>query len=137
MGDLKNLQIEGSDQFRSGGCTVETQWNAIDASIETQLKGLYDALMGVGTQGASHDQGDNLLINASDYRERFDRALQYDQAGKVTKSLGYDLRGLSSECRSGKCLSRSSQPEQTRFEAEVIGFRDKKVMLMPFDKRRE
>jgi len=50
MGELKNLQIETSDQIPSGGCTVETQWNAIDASIDTQLKGIYEALMGSGGQ---------------------------------------------------------------------------------------
>jgi flagellar assembly protein FliH len=50
MGELKNLQIEGSDQVPGGGCTIETQWNAIDASIDTQLKGIYEALMGNGAQ---------------------------------------------------------------------------------------
>jgi len=50
MGELKNLQIEASEQVPGGGCTVETQWNAIDASIDTQLKGIYEALMGNGAQ---------------------------------------------------------------------------------------
>jgi len=45
LGTLKNLSFEASEDFISGGCGVETEWNAIDASIETQLKGLYEALM--------------------------------------------------------------------------------------------
>lgn len=44
--DLKNLTIEASDEVQGGGCKIETQWSAIDASIETQLKGLHEALNG-------------------------------------------------------------------------------------------
>ncbi len=46
FGGLKNLNIEASAQVQGGGCMVETEWNAIDASVETQLKGIYDALTG-------------------------------------------------------------------------------------------
>ena len=35
---------------QGGGCTIETQWSAIDASIETQLKGIYEALIGTGSR---------------------------------------------------------------------------------------
>lgn len=48
MGGLKNLNIESSEQVQGGGCTVETQWNSIDASIETQLQGIHQALIGEG-----------------------------------------------------------------------------------------
>jgi flagellar assembly protein FliH len=44
LGALKNLNIEASAGVRLGGCELETQWNAIDASVETQLQGIYDAL---------------------------------------------------------------------------------------------
>jgi flagellar assembly protein FliH len=45
LGTLKNLNIEPSAQVQGGGCIVETEWNAIDASIQTQLQGIYDALV--------------------------------------------------------------------------------------------
>lgn len=48
LGALKNLNIETSDTVERGGCQVETEWNAIDASVETQLKGIYDSLIGEG-----------------------------------------------------------------------------------------
>ena len=44
--DLKNLNIEVSPEVEGGGCTVETQWSAIDASLETQLAGLQKAMSG-------------------------------------------------------------------------------------------
>ena len=46
FGSLKNLKIEYSDQVMRGGCQVETQWNVIDASIESQLQAVYGALLG-------------------------------------------------------------------------------------------
>ena len=46
LGNLKNLNIQISNQVQHGGCIVETEWNAIDASVETQLQGLYQALNG-------------------------------------------------------------------------------------------
>lgn len=42
---LKNLKIEISQKVKSGGCIIETDWNIVDASIDTQLQGVYDALM--------------------------------------------------------------------------------------------
>lgn len=46
VGLLKNVNIEASPQITVGGCVVETQWNAIDASFETQLKNIHDSLTG-------------------------------------------------------------------------------------------
>lgn len=51
LGVLKNLQIETSSQIQQGGCLIETEWNALDASIETQLRGIYEALLGKSPVG--------------------------------------------------------------------------------------
>jgi flagellar assembly protein FliH len=41
---LKNLSIELSDHVASGGCVLETEWGAIDASLETQLSQIVKSL---------------------------------------------------------------------------------------------
>jgi len=46
LGAMKNLNIETSNQVKRGGCILETEWNAIEASIDTQIQGVYDALVG-------------------------------------------------------------------------------------------
>ncbi len=51
FGQLPNLNIEASDQVKRGECVVETQWNTIDASIEKQLEGVHNALIGKHTVG--------------------------------------------------------------------------------------
>ncbi len=70
------------------------------------------------------------------YSDRLDRALVYRSAGKVTKSLGLifeaHLPGASvgSICR----ILQSANPDSNAgIDAEVVGFRDKRVMLMPFE----
>jgi len=52
-GELNNLNIEASNQVSRGGCKIETEWNEIDASLETQLKGIHDALVGKNSGGTS------------------------------------------------------------------------------------
>lgn len=46
FGQLANLTVESSSQVKRGGCQIETEWSAIDASIETQLDGIHESLFG-------------------------------------------------------------------------------------------
>ena len=48
IGTFKNISIEASKQVATSGCIIETEWNAIDATVETQLKGIYEALVKTG-----------------------------------------------------------------------------------------
>lgn len=57
MGALKNLNVETSTRVRSGGCILETEWNAIDASIDNQLTGIYEALIGPSESGNASPEG--------------------------------------------------------------------------------
>lgn len=44
LGELRNLNIEASSEAREGGCLLETEWGAIDASLATQLEEVAAAL---------------------------------------------------------------------------------------------
>lgn len=75
-------------------------------------------------------------IDKSEYEERLAQSLIYTEAGKVTKSLGLmfeaHLPGASvgSLC---KIVSSQDSKQDSGVEGEVIGFKDKRVLLMPFD----
>ena len=43
--ELRAFSVEESEEVRIGGCIVESEWSAIDARIETQLKGMEAALV--------------------------------------------------------------------------------------------
>lgn len=46
LGEIKNLNIESSASVPRGGVVVDTQWGAIEASLESQLQGIHSALVG-------------------------------------------------------------------------------------------
>lgn len=75
-------------------------------------------------------------IDAASYHESLQEAFQYHEAGKVTKSLGlvYEayLPGASvgSICR---IMTSHDVRSDKGVDAEVVGFRDKRVILMPFE----
>lgn len=75
-------------------------------------------------------------IDSAKYEDRLKHTLLYNHAGKVTKSLGliYEAHlpgaAVGSLCR---ILSSSEPGADEGVDAEVIGFRDKRVLLMPFE----
>lgn len=44
LGTLRNLNVESSPQVRRGGVILESEWGMIDASIDTQLESVREAL---------------------------------------------------------------------------------------------
>lgn len=52
MSDLRNLTIEATEDVVDGGCIVETDWNSVDARVETQIKQILQALTDRGNDGA-------------------------------------------------------------------------------------
>lgn len=46
LGELRNLSIEADAGIGGGGLEVQTEWSALDASIDTQLKAIHDAITG-------------------------------------------------------------------------------------------
>ncbi len=77
----------------------------------------------------------SLEIGRAKYDQRLNQSLIYLEAGKITKSLGliYEayLPGASvgSLCR---ILAGKDIHSQQGVDAEVVGFKDRKVLLMPF-----
>jgi flagellum-specific ATP synthase len=76
------------------------------------------------------------LLDEALYDEKLRHTLVYREAGKITKSLGlvYEAHlpgaAVGSICR----ILRSSDPSsEMGVDAEVIGFKDKRVILMPFE----
>lgn len=78
----------------------------------------------------------NWTIDSKAYEEALGRTLLYTEAGKVTKSLGliYEAHlpgaGVGSLCR---ILTSDDPHSEQGVDAEVIGFKDKRIVLMPFE----
>ena len=75
-------------------------------------------------------------ISSQKYEDRLAQNVLYDEAGKITKTLGllYEayLPGgsIGSIC---EIVLNEHDPFSVPIEAEVVGFKDKRVYLMPYD----
>ncbi len=79
-------------------------------------------------------------VDTAAYDDRLGRALLYREAGKVTQSLGLIYNaylpgaGIGSICRIIPSGVKADQAmDDSGIEAEVIGFKDNQVVLMPFE----
>jgi flagellum-specific ATP synthase len=75
-------------------------------------------------------------ISSKRYEERLAQTMLYDEAGKITKTLGliYEayLPGASIGSICDIILNEGDQFAEP-IEAEIVGFKDKRVFLMPYD----
>jgi flagellum-specific ATP synthase len=78
----------------------------------------------------------SLEISPRKYEERLSRTMLYEEVGKITKTLGllYEAylpgASLGSIC---DIFINERNPMQAPVEAEVVGFKDKRVYIMPYD----
>src|SRR4051812_30983685 len=75
-------------------------------------------------------------LDVAGYEDRLKDALIYHHAGKVTKSLGLIFEAHLPGAALGsivRILSSSDPHSEEGVDAEVIGFKDKRVLLMPFE----
>jgi flagellum-specific ATP synthase len=76
------------------------------------------------------------VISEKKYRDRLAETVLYDEAGKVTRTLGLVYEAYLPGASVGSIcdVHLSSHDEgASSLEAEVIGFKDKRVYLMPYD----
>ncbi|MDE6024473.1 MAG: flagellar protein export ATPase FliI [Lachnospiraceae bacterium] len=71
-------------------------------------------------------------INIDKYRHLLDMdfSLHY---GKVTKVVGLTVESVGPPCKLGDLCEIKSKDGSSQVKAEVVGFRDSRVLLMPFD----
>lgn len=75
-------------------------------------------------------------ISPQKYEGRLAQGVMYDEAGKITKTLGllYEAHlpggSIGSIC---EIILNEHDPYSIPVEAEVVGFKDKRVFLMPYD----
>lgn len=77
-----------------------------------------------------------MQLSERKYKDRLAETVMYDEAGKITRTMGllYEayLPGASigSIC---EVFPNSFDLQESALEAEVVGFKDKRVFLMPYD----
>ncbi len=75
-------------------------------------------------------------ISGKRYEERLLQTMLYDEAGKITKTLGLIYEAYLPGASIGSICDivlNESDPFSNPIEAEIVGFKDKRVFLMPYD----
>jgi flagellum-specific ATP synthase len=76
-----------------------------------------------------------LKLNEAKYEDLISRASFQSESGLICKNVGLTFEGYLPGARLGSLVTISSTAHET-VEAEVIGFRDKRVILMAMDETR-
>lgn len=78
----------------------------------------------------------SLQISQKRYEERLAQTMLYDEAGKITKTLGLIYEAYLPGASIGSIcdiILNEADPFSAPIEAEIVGFKDKRVFLMPCD----
>ena len=72
------------------------------------------------------------MFNKAKYYNLIDKSY-YDKLGKVTKIVGLTIESVGPDAKlNDLCIIHSADGTQNLY-AEVVGFKDSRVLLMPFD----
>jgi len=75
------------------------------------------------------------LISQKKYDDRFGKVILYDEAGKISKTLGLLYEAYLPGASIGSIcdiILNEHDPSAERVEAEIVGFKDKRIFLMPY-----
>lgn len=77
------------------------------------------------------------ILDHKQYADRLSRLIQYDERGRVSRSVGLTLEGYLPNAAVGSLVTvKTHTPTESSFDAEVVGFKDRKVLLMPLEDHR-
>ena len=70
------------------------------------------------------------------YHERLNQCNPIQAYGKVSRVVGFVVESIGPECRLGTVCDIATKDGRRRFPAEVMGFRDNRVLMMPLEEIR-
>ncbi len=90
-------------------------------------------------RGNDEHYNDALTINEKPYNEKLAKLLLYHERGKLSKSIGLTFEGYLPGASVGSMVRltpANAQEIHQGVEAEIIGFKEKRVVLMPLEDAR-
>jgi flagellum-specific ATP synthase len=123
--------------LKSGGCLIETDYGEIDARIDRQLDAL-EKILKSHCSCATSDKSSSLI--AEDVFPALHKALDLAQpvqsCGHVTQVVGLVVEANGPVVQLGSICDIHGQENEDPVAAEVLGFRDRTVLMMPLNEIR-
>lgn len=134
---VDKIELVADKSIDPGGCLIETDFGTIDARIEQQLLAVESHLKGQIIAKSSVE--DTELKNGLAF-DHFHRTLSEVQpihaCGYVTKVVGLVVEANGPVTQLGSLCDIHGTEGEKPITAEVLGFRDKTVLMMPLEEIR-
>jgi flagellum-specific ATP synthase len=123
--------------IQCGGCLIETDFGFVDARIDQQLSAMGSALNEMLTTISSADApGDANLINFDPLYNQVEKASTIKAYGHVSKVVGLVVEATGPAVQLGCICDIHGSESEIPVSAEVLGFRDRTVLMMPLEEIR-
>jgi len=119
----KNLKMVPDPDIKRGGCLLETKYGLIDARLETQLEELERILREQVESGNPPSQIKDSIKQATEVRAE----------GRVMNVVGTVIESRGPNVTVGEQCEILDATRHQAIRAEVIGFKDNRVLLMPLE----
>lgn len=132
------IEIIQDRNIQRGGCLIETDFGMVDARIDQQLSGLSNELKAIefAQQAKDSDNGGDNDGNEEAFKQ-FDQVIAattpIKACGNVTQVVGLVVEANGPVVQLGCICDIHGQENQPPIMAEVLGFRDSTVLMMPLE----
>jgi flagellum-specific ATP synthase len=130
----ERVDVVADRSIHRGGCLVETDFGTIDARIEQQLATIENSLRADGCDVQRNAPGSH--SHETSYQrlqQRVINAAPIQSCGHVTKVVGLVIESKGPVAQLGALCDIYGKDNETPVSAEVLGFRDQTVLMMPLE----
>jgi flagellum-specific ATP synthase len=137
--------VDGQHQFSfkqdrnmlKGGCLIETDFGIVDARIDQQLSSILTELSRLGSSSPlSDDIGKDAQGFFSKLIHRVENTNPVKSCGYVTQVVGVVIEANGPVTQIGCVCDIYGKENEPPVKAEVLGFREQTVLLMPLEELR-
>jgi flagellum-specific ATP synthase len=131
-----NVEIIEDRNLLRGGCLIDTDYGVVDARIDKQLAGICNDLKAVELEqpfnpGAGADQSDGDVFARLD--QAIATATPIKTCGNVTQVVGLVVEANGPVAQLGCICDIHGNENEQPVMAEVLGFRENTVLMMPLE----
>lgn len=132
--DRGRIQIAADQALTRGGCLIETEFGVIDARIDQQLASIAATLAAalMESKAAVH-RSEGAPLELDHYSQRIRSAVPIKTYGHVTKVVGLVVEANGPMVQLGTICDIHGSEQERPVTAEVLGFRDRTVLMMPLE----
>lgn len=135
--DEKQRTISSDPAIRKGGCMIETDFGVVDARIDQQIATFAGALETALEESHSHLTCSDETAGTFRYLgQTIEKITPVKVYGHVTKVVGLVVEANGPAVQLGSICDIYGKDKSTPIAAEVLGFRDRTVLMMPLEEIR-